>query len=79
VTQFDGYDQLNPQEQQFLACLEAVDSDNIWSLAIQEVMKNPTGVKIRQLIGDLKSQEADQPDIMLSILGESCYQQLLTL
>jgi hypothetical protein len=43
------------------------------------VMKAPTAVKIRQLIGDLKSQEAEQPDIMLSILGQPCYEQLLTL
>lgn len=76
---FPDYDLLNPQEKQFLACLEAVNSDTMWALAIQNVMKAPTVIKIRQLIGDLKSQAADQPDIMLSILGKDCHQQLMTL
>lgn len=76
---FEGYNQLNDHEQQFLACLEAVNGDNIWALAIQNLMKAPTGVKIRQLIGDLKSQAADAPEIMFSILGNPCYQQLKAL
>lgn len=70
---------LNPSEQQFLVCLEAVSDETVWGLAISNVMKAPTGVKIRQLIGDLKSQRDDQPDIMLSILGEPCYKQLMAL
>jgi hypothetical protein len=76
MTQFEGYENLNPQEQQFLACLEAVSGESIWAIAIQEVMKSPTGVKIRQLIGDLKAQAEDSPEVMLSILGNPCYLQL---
>jgi hypothetical protein len=76
---FEGIELLNPQEQQFLACLEAVNSDTMWALAIQNVMKAPTVVKIRQLISDLKSQAADGNEIMLNILGEPCYAQLLNL
>jgi hypothetical protein len=79
MTPFEGYDQLNPQEQQFLACLEAVSDDTVWGLAVSSVMKAPTAVKIRQLIADLKSQREDEPEVMLSILGYPCYQQLLTL
>lgn len=76
---FEGIENLNTNEKKFLACLEAVDGDNIWSIAIQQVMKAPTGVKIRQLIGDLKSQAADAPEVMFSILGDPCYRQLKTL
>jgi hypothetical protein len=36
-------------------------------------------VKIRQLVSDLKSQANDSREIMLSILGEPCYKQLLNL
>jgi hypothetical protein len=79
MKEFEGYNALNPQEKNFLVCLEAVSDQSVWGLAISNVMKAPTAVKIRQLIGDLKSQEADQPDIMLSILGQSCYDQLQTL
>jgi hypothetical protein len=79
MTTFEGIENLNPQEKQFLVCLEAVNEESLWGTAIQNVMKAPTVVKIRQLISDLKSQEADQPDIMLNILGEPCYKQLLNL
>jgi hypothetical protein len=76
---FPDYDLLNPQEQQFLACLEAVNEESLWGTAIMNVMKAPTVVKIRQLISDLKSQAADGNEIMLNILGEPCYAQLLNL
>jgi hypothetical protein len=79
MNNFEGIENLNPQEQQFLACLEAVKGDTIWALAIQNVMKAPTVVKLRQLISDLKSQAADGNEIMLNILGEPCYQQLKNL
>jgi len=70
---------LNPNEQKFLSCLEAVDHDSIWGIAIQNVMKEPTVPRIRRLIADLKSQAHDSNDIMLDILGKPCYEQLLTL
>jgi hypothetical protein len=79
MTNFEGIENLNPQEQQFLACLEAVNSDNVWSIAIQNVMKAPTVVKIRQLIGDLKSQAKDNREVMFDILGENCFEELLNL
>lgn len=79
MTHFEGIDNLNAQEQQFLVCLEAVNDESLWGTAIMNVMKAPTVVKIRQLIGDLKSQAADNEEIMLSILGKPCYDQLLTL
>lgn len=79
MKQFEGIENLNPKEQQFLVCLKAVNHDSIWGEAIRNVMKAPTVVKIRQLISDLKSQASDSQDIMLSILGEPCYEQLLSL
>jgi hypothetical protein len=79
MTQFEGYEILNPNEQQFLACLEAVSDDTAWGLAVKQVMQAPTVTKIRQLIADLKSQAADDALIMLSILGNNCYLQLKNL
>jgi hypothetical protein len=76
---FEGIEQLNAGEIQFLACLEAVSDDTAWGLAVRQVMQTPTVTKIRQLIADLKSQAADDALIMLSILGHNCYQQLKTL
>lgn len=79
MTTFEGIENLNPQEKQFLACLEAVKTDNLWAIAIRNVMKAPTVAKIRQLIKDLKSQADDDGLVMLSILGHRCYQQLKNL
>lgn len=76
---FEGIEQLNAGEIQFLACLEAVSDDTAWGLAVKQVIKKPTAVKIRQLIADLKSQAADDALIMLSILGNNCYLQLKNL
>lgn len=76
---FEGYDILNPSEQKFLSCLEAVTDETIWGIGIRKAMENPTAVKIRRLIADLKSQDNDAPEIMLDILGPSCYEQLKNL
>jgi hypothetical protein len=73
---FEGVEHLNAQERKFLACLEAVSDDSIWGTAISNVMKQPTVVKIRQLISDLKSQANDNREVMLNILGDTCYEQL---
>jgi hypothetical protein len=79
MTTFEGIENLSPQEKQFLACLEVVSDTSLWGTAISNVMKAPTVVKIRQLVGDLKSQAGDNRDMMFDILGEPCYEQLLNL
>jgi hypothetical protein len=76
---FEGIQFLNPDEQQFLICLEAVNHESLWGQAIMNVMKEPTVTKIRTLIGDLKSQAGDNESVMLDILGAPCYQQLIAL
>jgi hypothetical protein len=70
---FEGIQFLNPDEQQFLICLEAVNHESLWGQAIMNV------IKIRTLIGDLKSQAGDNESVMLDILGAPCYQQLIAL
>jgi hypothetical protein len=79
MTPFPDIDQLNPAEQKFLTCLEAVSGETMWGLAISRVMESPTATKIRQLVQDLKSQQADAPEVMLSILGHPCYLELVNL
>lgn len=76
---FPDYHKLNEREQRFFACLEAASSDSIWGLAIKNVVKDPTIDKYRRLICDLKAQRDDCSEIMLSILGKSCYNQLINL
>lgn len=70
---------LTDNEQKFLSCLEAVSDESIWGMAIKVVMKTPTAARIRGLITDLKSQAKDNSEVMLSILGQPCYEQLLML
>lgn len=76
---FEGIEVLNVRERKFLACLKAVNHDSAWGMAIGNVMKDPSVLKLRKLIGELKSQAADDRGIMLDILGETCYDQLLNL
>jgi hypothetical protein len=70
---------LNPNEQKFLSCLEAVNHDSIWGVAIRNVMKEPTVPRIRRLIADLKSQANDNEPVMIDILGKPCYEQLMAM
>lgn len=70
---------LTPQEQEFFKCLEGVNPDSIWGLAISKVVADPTPEKFRELVAQLKSQEADAPEVMLDILNQSCYETLLAL
>lgn len=70
---------LSVKEQEFLVCLAAVDPESIWGLAIQNVMKDPEPMKFRRLVCDLKSQAHDNEQVMISILGKSCYDKLIEL
>lgn len=70
---------LTPQEERFLNCLTAVDSNSIWGLAIQKVLGDVSEEKFRALVVQLKSQERDNPQIMREILNEGCYETLLAL
>lgn len=70
---------LNPKEQKMLELLEQADKNTLWGVAIDNVLKNPSVLKVRRLICDLKSQANDCGQVMLSILGEPGYNQLMVL
>lgn len=71
--------ELTDNEKKFLSCLEAVSDESLWGTAIKVAMKNPTVAGVRRLIADLRSQDKDNSEVMLSILGQQCYDRLLTL
>lgn len=70
---------LTENEKRFLNLLEEADKESIWGLAISNVVKNPTVTTVRRLICELKSQANDCGQVMLSILGEPGYNQLMAL
>lgn len=71
--------QLSQQEKEFFKCLQNVDVESLWGYAISNVVKHPDVPSFRRLVCDLKSQANDSNDVMLSILGQQCFQNLLTL
>lgn len=71
--------ELTQQEKAFLECLKQVDAESLWGLAISNVVKNPEPTRLRRLVVDLKSQARDCEPVMLSILGQQCFDNLLTL
>lgn len=71
--------QLSQQEKEFLKCLQQVDVESLWGLAISNVVSNPDVPRFRRLVTDLKSQANDCSDVMLSILGQQCFNNLLNL
>jgi len=70
---------LSEQERQFFKCLQQVDVESIWGLAISNVVKNPNVDSFRRLVTNLKSQAQDSEGIMLDILGQQCFENLMTL
>jgi hypothetical protein len=72
-------DQLSQKEKEFFACLQNVDVESLWGLAISNVVKNPDVDRFRGLVMSLKSQANDCAPVMASILGQQCYNNLLNL
>jgi hypothetical protein len=70
---------LTEQERAFFKCLQDVDTESLWGLAISNVVKNPDVDSFRVLVTDLKSQAQDSESTMLDILGKQCLENLLTL
>jgi hypothetical protein len=70
---------LTEQERQFFKCLQNVDAESLWGLAISNLVKNPDVESFRGLVVDLKSQAQDSESVMLDILGQQCFDNLLTL
>lgn len=70
---------LTRQEKQFFKCLQNVDVESLWGVAISNVVKNPDVDSFRGLVSDLKSQAQDSEGVMLDILGKQCFENLLNL
>lgn len=70
---------LTEQERRFFKCLQQVDPESLWGVAISNVVKNPDVDSFRGLVVDLKSQAFDSERVMLDILGQQCLNNLLTL
>lgn len=70
---------LTQQEKEFFKCLQNVDAESIWGVAISNVVKNPDVDSFRGLVVSLKSQAQDSEGIMLDILGKQCLENLLNL
>ena len=70
---------LTKPELDFIPCLKAVDPQSIWGAAVHNVLNDLTPFKFRLLVSELKSQNEDQPDLMLKILGDPCHSQLINL
>ena len=58
--------------------LKQVDHDSLWNIAISNVCKDPSVMKFRRLVCDLKSQGNDNPDVMKKILGPA-YESVIAL
>lgn len=70
---------INDQEKKFFQCLEQVKETSLWGLAISNVVKNPDVPRFRRLVCDLKSQAHDNGEVMVAILGQQCYDNLISL
>lgn len=70
---------LTQQEKEFFRCLQNVDTESLWGLAISNIVKNPDVDSFRGLVSDLKSQAQDSEGVMLDILGQQCFENLLIL
>lgn len=71
--------ELTKQELSLFESLKEADFNTLWGLAISNVVKNPEPTSIKRLLYDLKSQANDCKEVMQSIVGESCYYQLINL
>lgn len=75
----NSIESLTEQEKQFFKCLQQVDVESLWGVAISNVVKNPDVDSFRGLVVSLKSQAQDSEGVMLDILGKQCFENLLTL
>ena len=62
--------ELNEKEKELIKELKEVRGDSIWAIAIRDVLQEGINWKIRRLIADLKSQRADNIDLMRRIIGQ---------
>ena len=62
--------ELNEKEKELVKELKKVRGDSMWAIAIRDVLQEGINWKIRRLIADLKSQRADNIDLMRRIIGQ---------
>ena len=72
-------ERLSEKEKEFFKSLQTVDVESLWGLAISNVVTNPDPMRFRRLICELKSQAENCSEVMLSILGQQCFNNLLNL
>jgi hypothetical protein len=70
---------INDQEKKFFQCLQQVRDNSLWGIAIVNVVKNPDVPRFRRLVCDLKSQAHDNSEVMVAILGQQCFDNLISL
>jgi hypothetical protein len=76
---FHGYELLSVEEKKCYMMLEKIVGDSIWIIAIKNVVEKPDTYRFRKLICQLKSQAADNPEVMKSILGENVLSAVVNL
>lgn len=69
---------LNPAEVRALEELKKIDTESIWGIAINNVVKSDEPVLFRRLICELKSQASDCAETMKNILGNA-YESVIAL
>jgi len=77
--EFPGYNLLSVDEKKCFVAMENLDRDNIWMIAIRNVCKNPNVYRFRKLVAELKSQAADNGQIMKNILGQELMDYIIKL
>lgn len=60
---------LSPSHQRIFALLHSVEGNSMWAMAIQNVLKKPSGKKVRELIEQLSSQQEDNFEMLFKIIG----------
>jgi len=70
------FDNLTQQESNLFLALSKVRENTLWGKAINKALENPTVDRFRSLVKQLKSQNNDNPVIMLDILGKDCQNKL---
>jgi hypothetical protein len=76
---FPGYNLLSVEEKKCYLSLEKMVGDSIWLIAIKNVCEKPDAYRFRKLVCQLKSQAADNPEVMKTILGEQVYEAVANL
>jgi hypothetical protein len=77
--EFPGYNLLSIDEKQCYLLLEKMDGDSIWLVAIKRVCEKPNAYRFRRLICELKSQAADNAEVMKNILGDNVMKAIVNL